>query len=115
MAKVGGVEVGTLGHDIADRLSGRLYQLAQLYFEKGAAGASGANVYQSAEELLLKALELSSQNNNVLGYASRLGLLCRIHVLQERFEEANSQITKQLQILRERVLHQEHLDTEEEA
>merc|ERR1711871_1930737 len=28
---VAGVEVGSVGHDIADRLSGRLYQLAQLY------------------------------------------------------------------------------------
>ena len=57
---VAGVEVGTVGHDIADRLSGRLYQLAQLYSDVGTVDAGKA-----AKPLLEEALRWDAKTNNV--------------------------------------------------
>jgi hypothetical protein len=57
---VAGVEVGSVGHDIADRLSGRLYQLAQLYSDVGTVDAGKA-----AKPLLEEALRWDAKTNNV--------------------------------------------------
>ena len=103
---VAGVEVGSVGHDIADRLSGRLYQLAQLYSDVGTVDAGKA-----AKPLLEEALRWDAKTNNVLGFASRLGLLSRILVVLGDFPKANQQITEQLDMLRERLLVQERSDT----
>jgi Mg-chelatase subunit ChlD len=103
---VAGVEVGSVGHDIADRLSGRLYQLAQLYSDVGTVDAGKA-----AKPLLEEALRWDAKTNNVLGFASRLGLLSRILVVLGDFPKANRQLTEQLDMLRERLLHQERSDT----
>lgn len=103
---VAGVDVGAVGHDIADRLSGRLYQLAQLYSDVGTVDAGKA-----AKPLLEEALRWDAKTNNVLGFASRLGLLSRILVVLGDFPKANQQITQQLDMLRERLLLQERSDT----
>lgn len=100
-----GVDLGTVGHDIADRLSGRLYQLAQLYSDRATIDAGKA-----AEPLLVEALQWDSKTNNVLGYASRVGLLCRILVVLGRYDEAAAKIGEQLEILRDRILREEDLE-----
>ena len=104
--EVAGVDVGSVGHDIADRLSGRLYQLAQLYSDVGTVDAGKA-----AKPLLEEALQWDAKTNNVLGFASRLGLLSRILVVLGDFPKADQQIKQQLEMLRERLLHQERIDT----
>jgi uncharacterized protein YegL len=101
----GGIDLGTVGHDIADRLSGRLYQLAQLYSDRATIDAGKA-----AEPLLVEALQWDSKTNNVLGYASRVGLLCRILVVLGRYDEAAAKIGEQLEILRDRILREEDLE-----
>ena len=103
-----GVSLGASGHDIADRLSGRLYQLGQLYFDNGT--EEGA---RAAEPLIQEALRIDEQTNNVLGYAKRVGLLCRIWCMMNRYSEANAKITDQLNILRQRLINQEEMDDEE--
>ena len=105
-AEVAGVEVGSVGHDIADRLSGRLYQLAQLYSDVGTVDAGKA-----AKPLLEEALRWDAKTNNVLGFESRLGLLSRILVVLGNFPKADQQIKEQLEMLRERLLRQERSDT----
>jgi hypothetical protein len=104
-AELKGVTLGAVGHDIADRLSGRLFQLAQLYCDLGTVDAAKA-----AEPLLNEALEWDKKTNNVLGYATRVGLLCKIMVILNRFNEANERIEDQLRILRLRLLSQEEMD-----
>lgn len=81
-ATVKGVKLGASGHDIADRLSGRLYQMSQLYFDRGRIVDCVA-----AEPLLQEALLVDEQTNNLLGYAMRVGLLCKIMVILNRYDE----------------------------
>jgi len=103
-----GVNLGVVGHDIADRLSGRLYQLAQLFCDIGNVDAAVA-----AEPLLREALEWDVKTNNLLGYAKRVGLLCKILVVLNRYQEANEKIEEQLAILRRRLMEQEDSDDSE--
>ena len=42
---------------------------------------------RAAEPLIQEALVIDEQTNNVLGYATRVGLLCKIMVILNKFAE----------------------------